>query len=374
VKNLTFGVKKAEVFGFLGTNGAGKTTTMSVLTGEFLPTMGHCTVGGFDVVSESEAAKQVIGYCPQFDALLDLLTPEEHLNLYASLRDIPLPDTPAVVNGLLAACALESYRNVPSKSLSGGNKRKLSVAVALIGGPKIVFLDEPSAGMDPHARRQLWDVIIYVAQHSSVVLTTHHLEEVDVLAHRVGIMVDGELRCLGNLDHLKRKFGGGFEIQIKAASESSQRLVEGLMAEQFKTATVVEQRQQRITYSMPFESTKMSHVFDVLQKAKQSGRFGIADYTVQQTSLEQVFLRISDNEIMSRDPQRPVVNGNDDEGNDDGGDLESLGRAGRGHSSFFLYEEGGGNQNNAAAPTVMQQQAEDREMTTTPNLHSSVSQ
>ncbi len=357
VKNLTFGVKKGEVFGFLGTNGAGKTTTMSVLTGEFLPTMGHCAVGGYDVVTDSQAARQVIGYCPQFDALLDLLTPEEHLYLYAALRDIPVPVTDAVVSSLLSACALEPYRTVPSKSLSGGNKRKLSVAVSLMGGPKIVFLDEPSAGMDPHARRQLWDVIIYVAKHSSVVLTTHHLEEVDVLAHRVGIMVDGELKCLGNLDHLKRKFGGGFEIQVKAASESSQPLVEKLMAEQFKSSSLVEERQQRLTYIMPFDRTKMSHVFDVLQKAKQSGRYGIADYTVQQTSLEQVFLRISNNEIMSRKPQLPglPLGENEEQAGDD--EADALGQ--RAQSSFFLCDEG---------KSATLDPREDQEMTTTPEL------
>ena len=348
VKNLTFGVKKGEVFGFLGTNGAGKTTTMSVLTGEFLPTMGHCSVGGFDVVKQSEQAKQVIGYCPQFDALLDLLTPEEHLYLYAALRDIPLDVTDAVVNNLLASCALDSYRKVPSKSLSGGNKRKLSVAISLMGGPKIVFLDEPSAGMDPHARRQLWDVIIYVAKHS-VVLTTHHLEEVDVLAHRVGIMVDGEMKCLGSLDHLKRKFGGGFEITIKASNEGTVQLVEKLMSEQFKSAKLVEERQQRMTYSLPFERTKMSFVFDVLQKAKQSGKFGIADYTVQQTSLEQVFLRISNNEIMSRKSQLPGIPSAEGEDENIEEEEDLLGQ--RAHSSFFLHDDTNSNDAREVAVT-----------------------
>ena len=281
--------------------------------------------------------------------MLDLLTPEEHLYLYAALRDIPLDVTDAVVNNLLASCALDSYRKVPSKSLSGGNKRKLSVAISLMGGPKIVFLDEPSAGMDPHARRQLWDVIIYVAKHSSVVLTTHHLEEVDVLAHRVGIMVDGEMKCLGSLDHLKRKFGGGFEITIKASNEGTVQLVEKLMSEQFKSAKLVEERQQRMTYSLPFERTKMSFVFDVLQKAKQSGKFGIADYTVQQTSLEQVFLRISNNEIMSRKSQLPgipIAEG-EDENIEEEEDL--LGQ--RAHSSFFLHDDTNSNDAREVAVT-----------------------
>ncbi|CUG06066.1 ABC transporter, putative [Bodo saltans] len=302
VKNLSFGVQRGEVFGFLGTNGAGKTTTMSILTGEFLPSMGHASITGFDVVENAQEARQVIGYCPQFDALIDLLTPEEHLRLYAALRGVPPVLVDDVVEALLTACALQMYRSTRSKSLSGGNKRKLSVAISLIGGPRVVFLDEPSAGMDPHARRQLWDVILYIAQRSSVVLTTHHLEEVDVLAHRVGIMVDGALKCIGSLDYLKHRFGNGFEVAVKlkaAATDAevahSARQVERLLTSEFPGTGIVEERQQKVTFCVPFHGTKLSRVFQVLADAKNNtAQFSMDDYTVQQTSLEQVFLRISD--------------------------------------------------------------------------------
>ena len=320
VKNLTFGVKNGEIFGFLGTNGAGKTTTMSILTGEFPPTSGKATVGGYDVITQSSEAQQVTGYCPQFDAVLDLLTPAEHLYLYASLRGIPTAETAAMVAALTRACGLEEFKSVPSSQLSGGNKRKLSVALALIGTPRIVFLDEPSAGMDPHARRQMWDVILFIASHCSVILTTHHLEEVDVLAHRAGIMVDGELKCLGSLEALKREFGGGFELWIKVSdavevvdSSGNERLLtaaeaevrtEALIQENFPSAKIVEKRQGRFTFSIPFGSTSLSNVFDVIQKATSksimggvattsANWYGITDYTVQQASLEQVFMRIS---------------------------------------------------------------------------------
>ncbi|CUG91981.1 ABC transporter, putative [Bodo saltans] len=154
VQNVTFGVKAGEVFGFLGTNGAGKTTTMSILTSEFLPTMGHCSIGGFDVVEQAAEAQRILGFCPQFDALHDLMTSQEHLQLYAALRGVSLRDTTFVVNALLTSCDIAPFRNVPSKKLSGGNKRKLSVAISLIGAPRLVLLDEPSAGMDPLARRE----------------------------------------------------------------------------------------------------------------------------------------------------------------------------------------------------------------------------
>ena len=300
VKNLSFGVPRSEVFGFLGTNGAGKTTTMSVLTGEFLPTHGRGFVAGHDVVEEAQESLRNIGYCPQFDALMDLMTAEEHLQLYAALRGIPPERTPAVIDALIEACNLTPHRKLPSKKLSGGNKRKLSVAISLIGNPTVVFLDEPSAGMDPLARRHLWDVIVHIAKKSCVVLTSHHLEEVEVLAHRVAIMVEGELKCIGSLDHLKRKFGRGYELSIKVGHEhesAEEQLMEGVkafIAAQFPSASLVEQRAPRITFGLPHSSVALPQVFEELQRAKDEGKLGITDYTVQQSSLEQVFMRISE--------------------------------------------------------------------------------
>ena len=293
VENISFGVKKGEVFGFLGTNGAGKTTTMSMLTTEIAPTCGQGFIGGFDVVSNSDKTRELIGYCPQFDAIMDLLTPVEHLELFASLRLIPVASTERVIDALIKACALNKYRDVPAGKLSGGNKRKLSVAMSLVGAPSIVMLDEPSAGMDPSARRQLWDVISFVAKHSSVLLTTHHLEEVDVLAHRVGIMDAGLMRCLGTLESLKHKFGNGYELTIQVDSmEGAEAAVEFLF-QQYPDAVLVEARQQRMIFTLPFDSTDLASLFQTVQEASEDPATGIVDYIVQQTSLEQVFMRIS---------------------------------------------------------------------------------
>eukprot|EP00744_Colponema_vietnamica_P005976 GILI01008708.1.p1 GENE.GILI01008708.1~~GILI01008708.1.p1 ORF type:complete len:199 (+),score=36.93 GILI01008708.1:3-599(+) len=147
--------------------------------------------------------------------------------------------------------------------------------------------------MDPHARRLLWDVIIFVAKRSSVVLTTHHLEEVDVLAHRVGIMDNGLMKCLGSLEHLKRKFGSGFELTLQVADDGQERATAFIMSK-YPTAVLVESRQQRILYTLPFETTDLASLFETIQKATDDPAIGITDYTVQQTSLEQVFMRITE--------------------------------------------------------------------------------
>ncbi|GET89743.1 ATP-binding cassette protein subfamily A, member 8, putative [Leishmania tarentolae] len=294
VRNITLGVRPGEVFGFLGTNGAGKTTTISILCQEFYPTSGRTYVCGNDIVTESSAALRCIGYCPQFDACLDLLTVEEHLYLYAGVRGISPRSSDRVVRGLMKLCGLTEYRHTKSHELSGGNRRKLSVAVSLIGGPRVVFFDEPSAGMDPVARRGLWNAIETVADNCSVVLTTHHLEEVEALAHRVAIMVDGTLRCIGDKTHLKQKFGTGFEVTVRVADESPEVVaaMELFFEKEFPSSKVAEVRAGRFTYQLP-DTVRLSRVFTSLEQHKE--KLQIRDYSVSQTSIEQVFMRISEN-------------------------------------------------------------------------------
>ncbi|KPA77100.1 putative ABC transporter [Leptomonas pyrrhocoris] len=293
VRNLTFGVHPGEVFGFLGTNGAGKTTTISILCQEFYPTSGHAAVCGNDIVEDSREALRCIGYCPQFDATLDLLTVKEHLELYAGVRAISYKERRRVVKGLLKLCELRDYQHTLAHALSGGNRRKLSVALSLIGGPSVVFLDEPSAGMDPVARRGLWNAIEKVADNSSVVLTTHHLEEVEALAHRVAIMVDGALQCIGNKTHLKQKYATGFEVNVRVQSDSEdvRKGVESFFATRFPGSTLREYRARRFTYELP-GTTKLSRTFKLMEEHAEE--IAAKDYNVSQTSIEQVFLQISE--------------------------------------------------------------------------------
>ncbi|RNF24658.1 ABC1 transporter [Trypanosoma conorhini] len=291
VRNLSFGVHPGEVFGFLGTNGAGKTTTIAILCQEMVPTSGQAFICGKDTVQDSREALHYIGYCPQFDALLDLLTVEEHLQLYAGIRGVSKCNRKLVVGELMHLFQLTTYRKTRAGQLSGGNKRKLSVAIALIGGPRVVFLDEPSAGMDPVSRRGLWTAIQSIPKSCSVVLTTHHLEEVEALAHRVAIMVNGSLRCLGNKTHLKQKYGSGFEMAIRTEESVPRANVEAFVLKYFPSATLNEVQGPRYTYALP-ATASLSEAFSALET--HGGEIGIADYAVSQTSIEQVFLRISE--------------------------------------------------------------------------------
>ena len=218
VDKLSFGVKNGECFALLGVNGAGKTTTFKMLSGDYVQTSGRAFINGYSIPEKLKQAQRNIGYCPQFDSILDLLTAKEHLHLYAAIKGIPESLRGRMVEKQLVEMNLKQYENIPAGTYSGGNKRKLSVAIAMIGNPAVVFLDEPSTGMDPEARRFMWNVISRISRErkqSSIILTTHSMEEAEALATKMGIMVSGNLKCIGTSQHIKNKFGGGYEIEVK---------------------------------------------------------------------------------------------------------------------------------------------------------------
>jgi len=226
VDRVSFGVLPGECFALLGVNGAGKTTTFKMLTGEIVPSSGDIYIRGYPVPKSLNQARKHIGYCPQFDALLENLTAREHLELYCALKGIPDKFREPLVRRQLIDLNLTKFEHVCAGTYSGGNKRKLSVAIALIGAPPIIFLDEPSNGMDPEARRFMWDVISKISTNrkrdasvqkssSSVILTTHSMEEAEALSTKIAIQVDGNLKCLGSSQHIKNRYGGGYEIETK---------------------------------------------------------------------------------------------------------------------------------------------------------------
>jgi ATP-binding cassette, subfamily A (ABC1), member 3 len=224
VRGLSFGLPGGSVFGFLGINGAGKTSALKILSGDIFPSFGSAQLAGYDVVREQLQVRRLLGYCPQFDALLDLMSTREHLELYARIKGVPEKDLKKTVEKQLKSFDLVDYAGKLAGTLSGGNKRKLSVAIALIGDPPIVFLDEPSTGVDPVARRFMWGVISRVATEQrgcTIILTTHSMEEVEALCSSIGIMVGGRLRCLGTSQHLKSKFGQGFMSTLQLSPPSA---------------------------------------------------------------------------------------------------------------------------------------------------------
>ncbi|XP_074834153.1 phospholipid-transporting ATPase ABCA7 isoform X2 [Carettochelys insculpta] len=206
VDRLCVGIPPGECFGLLGVNGAGKTSTFKMLTGDTGVSLGDACLKGHSVLSNLQSVHQHMGYCPQFDAINPLLTGREHLEFYCHLRGVPAEETPRVAQWGISKLGLAQYADRPAGGYSGGNKRKLSTAIALLGAPPVIFLDEPTTGMDPRARRFLWNCILSVIKEGrSVVLTSHSMEECEALCTRMAIMVNGRFRCLGSVQHLKNR-------------------------------------------------------------------------------------------------------------------------------------------------------------------------
>eukprot|EP00343_Euplotes_focardii_P012019 CAMPEP_0205834014 /NCGR_PEP_ID=MMETSP0206-20130828/50457_1 /ASSEMBLY_ACC=CAM_ASM_000279 /TAXON_ID=36767 /ORGANISM="Euplotes focardii, Strain TN1" /LENGTH=334 /DNA_ID=CAMNT_0053140841 /DNA_START=697 /DNA_END=1698 /DNA_ORIENTATION=+ len=231
-KKFCLRIKKGELFGLLGPNGAGKTTLISMLTGLYRPDAGNAWVAGFDIKSDLDQVQLQMGVCPQFDILWSDLTVEEHLLFYARIKGISPKEEKAMVKQAMDEVYLQRFAKFKVNQLSGGMRRRLSVAISLVGDPKIVYLDEPSTGLDPENRRQLWDILAEIRGTRAVMLTTHSMEEADVLCNRIGIMTDGMLRCLGPQVRLKTLYGGGYHLFINCHKAKYLNLLKKSIQEQ----------------------------------------------------------------------------------------------------------------------------------------------
>lgn len=203
---ISFEVEKGEIFGFLGANGAGKTTAMRMLCGLSIPTSGEATVAGFDVYKQTEHIKQNIGYMSQKFSLYEDLTVKENIRFYAGIYGLSKPLIKEKMEALLQRLELADEENTLVKSLPLGWKQKLAFSVAIIHEPKIVFLDEPTGGVDPVTRREFWNLIYEAAEKGiTVFVTTHYMDEAEY-CNRVSIMVDGVIEALDTPTNLKKTF------------------------------------------------------------------------------------------------------------------------------------------------------------------------
>lgn len=200
VDSLTFSVNQGELFALLGVNGAGKTTTIRMLSCLSKPTSGDATIMRHSILTNAQRIKEIINVSPQETAIAPNLTVKENLEMIAGIYGIT--DYAAQTNGVITKLGLLDKQKEKSKTLSGGWQRRLSIAMALISNPQILFLDEPTLGLDVLARRELWSVILGLKGKVTMILTTHYMEEAETLSDRVGIMTRGQLKALGTSSEL----------------------------------------------------------------------------------------------------------------------------------------------------------------------------
>ncbi len=207
VDKLDLEICKGELFSLLGINGAGKTTTIKILSCLTKPTAGDAIVGGYSIIKESEQVKRMIGVSPQETAVAPNLSVEENLKLICGIHGFSKGKTKAKISELCEQFGLDSVLHRKAGKLSGGWQRRVSIAMALISEPKILFLDEPTLGLDVIARHDLWEAIRSLKGKVTTILTTHYMEEAEALSDRIGIMKSGNLLAVGTVEELNKKAG-----------------------------------------------------------------------------------------------------------------------------------------------------------------------
>jgi ATP-binding cassette subfamily A (ABC1) protein 2 len=275
LQDVTLGIGVGTCFGLLGPNGAGKTTLLNILSGVIGATSGKVYINGREGITS-------MGVCPQSDRVWENLTVREHVKIYSLLRG----KNAQYVASILNEFHMDEYADKPVKECSGGMKRKLSVAMAFIGDPHLILLDEPSSGMDPSTRRQLWNLILRLIPDRAVILTSHSMEEIDALCERIGIVVNGKLRAVGSSQQLKSRYGSGYRLSMTTNQETEEWILKA-----FPSATLMSHVNQTYHYEIATETSSLGDMFEMMEENKE--KYQVTDYSISQTTLEQVFLNFA---------------------------------------------------------------------------------
>lgn len=290
LKEVSFTMKKGEVFVMLGHNGAGKSTLLNIITGVTNPTHGNVYLNGLNVEDDAAEVQQVIGVCPQDDILWDNLTAKEHMILTAAFKGLAFGKVLyEAVNSVLSMVELLERSNDYAKNYSGGMKRRLSVAMSTVGDVDILFLDEPTTGLDPISRRRVWEAVNWIKQNRVVVLTTHNMEEAD-LGNNIMIMHNGQVRAYGDSLFLKQTYGKGYQINLTVDKNHIQE-AQDLIKHVLPTVSMEsEETSGIISCTVPKGDIRgLPRLFSWLESSSQASKI-VKEWGVSNTTLEQVFL------------------------------------------------------------------------------------
>ncbi|KAJ3268310.1 ATP-binding cassette sub- A member 3, partial [Borealophlyctis nickersoniae] len=295
VRDLTVDAYEGETMVLLGKNGAGKTTLISMLTGLISPSAGTALIRNRPIQSArtAQTAFETLGVCPQHDVLWDTLTVRQHLNLFAGLKGVPITQVAATVADTITRCDLQEKADSYVSTLSGGQKRKLSVAIAYVGGSRVVILDEPTSGMDPLSRRAIWDVINRNKEGRTVILTTHFMDEAENLGDRIAIMAVGRLKAWGTSMFLKREFGVGYTLTIVKHDGAKASHIARLVTHFVENAEQSTEAGAEVGFKLPKEARgRFAQLLRALDGV-EGRQVGVKTYGLSVTSLEEVFIRIA---------------------------------------------------------------------------------
>jgi len=291
VDGINFEVRKGEIFGFLGPNGAGKTTTLNILCALTKPTRGEASVCGYDVMKQPDDVRKCIGIVFQDFSLDDRLTAKENLELHAGLYGVPKAERKKRINEVLELAELKDRGNSVVKTLSGGMKRRLELARGLIHHPKVLFLDEPTLGLDPQTRKHIWDYILKLKKEKgiTIMLTTHYMEEADELCDRIAIMDNGKIIALDTSKNLKDSLGGD-------------TIILDLKDEDIKKGMKIFKNSKNFDGQL-FLSVKNAgrEIKRILETAKKN-KIDVIEVNIRRPTLNDVFLSLTGKEIREEAP------------------------------------------------------------------------
>eukprot|EP00474_Spongospora_subterranea_P010352 CRZ10810.1 hypothetical protein [Spongospora subterranea] len=294
VNGVNLQMYNGEIFALLGHNGAGKTSILECLMGMQSFTSGQAFVNGIDIDVDPIGACQGVGICPQFDGSFMSLTVEQNLQIFCRLKGLNGGDADRDSEMIMRYLHLTNKANCKVKKLSGGQKRKLAVGLAFCGGSNVILLDEPSSGMDIQAMIQLWDIIRSMKKGRTIILTTHSMQEAEILGDRIGIMSAGSLQCLGSNLFLKNRLGSGYTLSLYSPHHDDDEgalRIKSFISQLGPEAKLTSSSAGEFVFSLPPQSARDSQlVFDAIEREKTA--LGIIDYTLTPSTLEDVFLRI----------------------------------------------------------------------------------
>ena len=292
VDDVSFKIKKGECFGFLGPNGAGKTTMINLLSCYLKPTSGEAYIAGYDVVKDNQEVKKHIGIAPQENIFYEELNVYENLMFFGKMYTVDSRILKARASDLIKKVGLKEKRKTKARKLSGGMKRRLNLIIGLVHDPDILFLDEPTAGLDPQSRRLLWDYIFELKkQNKTIFLTTHYMDEADILSDRLAIIDHGKIIAEGSPEYLKETIGKGdlLNLKIEGKTDTLLECIKLLKMDDYVLdASYLEE--EMITRISALDGVgKIGKII----KHFNSNDLQVIDVEVQRNSLESVFLTLT---------------------------------------------------------------------------------
>jgi ABC-type multidrug transport system ATPase subunit len=294
LQDLSLRIRQSQIFTLLGHNGAGKTTTVNIITGLVAPSTGRVIIDGLDIEQDLDTVRQQLGVCPQENLIFDKLTVYEHIKIFGTIKDIYSREAlNEQIEKNLKQVELWEDRNKEATILSGGQKRRLNFAQAIIGDPKVIILDEPTTGLDPLSRRNIWDMLQNTKKGRTILLTTHSMEEADILGDTIAILKKGKLEVCGTSLYLKNHYGIGYNLYIIKLADCDEEQITQFIKDHIQGVEVKPFRGNELNYLLPYHSVSQFPVF-LRQLDARKHELRITNYGLTQTTLEEVFLKINE--------------------------------------------------------------------------------